>query len=323
MHRITQLIALACIALPFSALAETRLYLAQFDRSQWQIVAADSACHLRHEIPGFGNARITRNLDGDFSVSLLADIPPTTGGVANVISRNPAHWQTADERELQTTRIEANREAFHFSRHGAQRIVSELERGRIVSLRFEAWWHDGTAEVAISNTGFRKALNEHRECVAALHGNETTTANGDNEPQATDPLQVMGYEETPLPNLEANSPSETNENPNQRHEFVFETAEAHLSREARAELRRLAEELRNGGTWGEIVATAYSATSGSDQFNRELARQRAEAVRDYLTQLGIPRNQLRLRAYIAALTPDDEIMNGEHPSSRRVVVTIQ
>ena len=334
-------IVAALLLAPLIASATPRVYLAQIDRAQWRVSISEQACHLSHQIPFFGSVQITQGGPSSPTLTIVTDNPPVEGGIAELISRYPAHWQDSRDTLLQTTRIHPDTRVFRFSQFAARRILSELEQGRIVALRFSSWWHEGTAEVAISNVGFRHALEQHLDCVMALREQPLQQA-----PAPLDPLVEMGYQEIPFSGDDENgddeaaqdslpaattmqNPQTTDEDPQptelqgpNQHVILFDAATADLAPSARASLRALADSLRNDPSWNTVTATAYSDTSGTMRHNQELAQRRAEAVRNYLAQVGIPSNRIQMRAFVATLAPEHDFSGDEAPLNRRVVLAI-
>ena len=78
--------------------------------------------------------------------------------------------------------------------------------------------------------------------------------------------------------------------------LFFDTAQATLRPESRAELNRLAAFLR--GTPGVTLEIAgHTDSEGSDASNQRLSERRAQAVVDFLTEAGIAASRLTVRGY--------------------------
>lgn len=75
-------------------------------------------------------------------------------------------------------------------------------------------------------------------------------------------------------------------------EVLFEYNQAELRSTARQRLRAVAEALRANPA-AEIVIEGHTDSIGSDSFNAQLSQRRAEAVRQFLVDEGIPMHRIR------------------------------
>ncbi len=303
---------LALVPAVAGAAAAPQLYLASWDRSEWHSVASEDGCHLMHEIPHFGLALISQRAPGDSMLSVFTENPPTQADIADVFSRTPPHWDDPAERYLQTVRVEADRRIFHLGHHSTQRIVAELAEGRTVGMRFRAWWRDSDAEVALSNVGFRDAHRAYLSCLAERSGNRPESLHA-----SEDTLAAMGYAAVAFPRPERRErpplpgPSE----------IYFDGATAELGAEARAQLEKVAQALRDPSSWKSLSIAAYSDPRGSRARNGQLADQRARAIADYLIELGIPQERIQLESHVAPPQPGSE--QPQRARHQRAVVIVQ
>jgi sodium-type flagellar protein MotY len=259
---------LLAFALP--AFAAPQLYVAQLDRSTWLLAEQRDSCALSHDIPLFGTAVLAQHAQGAPELTLETLSPPLHGGSAELLSRTPPHWQDAHERFLEMARIHPHKRTFHLSRQTAQQVIAELLAGRMMVLRFQSWWNASTAEVALSNVGFRAGYGEYVRCVDKLQIKSAPIA-----PQA---LAAMGYPPAAVaPQVGVES---------QQHVLLFESGAAYLTASARAHLRALSRELRSHPS-ARVTATGFGDSRGASAYDRQLAARRAEAVRSYLVDLGL------------------------------------
>jgi OOP family OmpA-OmpF porin len=73
---------------------------------------------------------------------------------------------------------------------------------------------------------------------------------------------------------------------------LFDFNNATLKDDGKARLDSFVEELK-GARFNTIVATGYADRIGSTEYNQKLSEMRAQAVRDYLVQKGIPADRIR------------------------------
>jgi outer membrane protein OmpA-like peptidoglycan-associated protein len=73
----------------------------------------------------------------------------------------------------------------------------------------------------------------------------------------------------------------------------------------------------------EVQVIGYTDTTGTDEYDDDLSRQRAEAMRDFLVQHGVPSGQIRVswrgKRELLVPTPD----NTPNEKNRRVVVIVR
>lgn len=91
---------------------------------------------------------------------------------------------------------------------------------------------------------------------------------------------------------------------------------AALDDAARAALDALAQEARTRG--GPIVLRGHSDSQGSDKDNLRTARRRAEVVRDYLVEQGVPRERITVVALGEArpIAPNAKLDGSDDPEGR-------
>lgn len=104
-------------------------------------------------------------------------------------------------------------------------------------------------------------------------------------------------------------------------EIHFAPGAAELTPEARASLDRLIGELRAAAADFYLEVQGHSDASGSESGNWELARRRAEAVRDYLLEeTGLPEDRIGILPLGSSLPAADNRTPGGRARNRRVVV---
>ena len=108
--------------------------------------------------------------------------------------------------------------------------------------------------------------------------------------------------------------------------FAFDSAD--LSPQAQDSLNRLKELIAKGGA-GNIVVTGHTDDKGTDSYNRDLSRRRAEAVRDWLVaQNAAPTTRFRIEAAgksqpkVPNANPDGSDNPEGRAQNRRVEVVI-
>ncbi|MFW6053868.1 MAG: OmpA family protein [Persicimonas sp.] len=105
-------------------------------------------------------------------------------------------------------------------------------------------------------------------------------------------------------------------------QVLFEFGESELRPEARSQLNQVADILRMQED-ARYIVEGHTDAIGSEEFNERLSEQRAQAVRDFLTERGVSDEQVQIRGYGEARpvasneSPEGRAMN------RRVEIVIQ
>lgn len=76
-------------------------------------------------------------------------------------------------------------------------------------------------------------------------------------------------------------------------QVLFLTGKSELLPTAQDQLREVAKALTDSGDDRPIVVEGHTDSRGNEQMNQELSRERAESVRDYLINLGVPAERIR------------------------------
>lgn len=102
---------------------------------------------------------------------------------------------------------------------------------------------------------------------------------------------------------------------------TFENASAILKGDSASSLDRVAADLRKYPQL-EIELQGHTDSSGSDQYNLRLSQQRAEAVRTYLLNQGVPSAQVTARGYGESQPVADNTTADGRAQNRRVVMMV-
>ncbi|TAE86249.1 MAG: OmpA family protein [Bacteroidetes bacterium] len=73
----------------------------------------------------------------------------------------------------------------------------------------------------------------------------------------------------------------------------------------------------------KLIALGYTDAEGSDAMNTKLSKQRASAVVNYLAKIGVPKNQLELRAMGKANLVDKRNTSKGKANNRRVEFLVE
>lgn len=240
--------------------AATLHYEAPVHQAQWQYQQTPYSCELTHAIPGLGVAGFRRDALSDVGFTLQVEEALKAGGKALMIAEPPVWQPDLIKQDLGEVIFQPGSMPFRFGRALTLRILAELERGMQVTLYPDSW--DAIPErvsITLSTVNIRPALATFRQCLAALPVFDTVKLN--------DSL------------------------------VLFDTNSALLGAAAKAQLDVLSEYIKLNRDVRTIHIEAHTDNVASRHYNRRLSQQRAEGVRDYLLDKGVPANQVDLKYF--------------------------
>jgi peptidoglycan-associated lipoprotein len=102
----------------------------------------------------------------------------------------------------------------------------------------------------------------------------------------------------------------------------FSFDKAVLSKDARAALDAFAAQLKTENQNVYIEIQGHTDSTGTAAYNKHLGQARAEAVRDYLDQVGIPLHRMNVISYGATRPVIDNKTRAHRKENRRVVLEV-
>lgn len=234
-------------------------YVASEHQSTWTAESSRLYCSLTHEIPYYGTAVFERRAGGELDFHIQVHRKPRSVGVARLVSSVPAWKHGGVERDLGKMDYTVASKPFRTGAVVARRLLLELERGMFPTLTYKDW-SDGRddIQVALSAVNVRSALGEFLRCLDAQIG------------YTLDDVRTS------------------------RIQFAFNSSE--LTATARKRLDQIGEYLLADPEVRLVTLKGYTDSIGLRRYNQELARRRANAVRDYLIGMGVSRETIRISA---------------------------
>jgi putative exosortase-associated protein (TIGR04073 family) len=105
-------------------------------------------------------------------------------------------------------------------------------------------------------------------------------------------------------------------------DMLFPVGSAQLSKSATVRLQEVARVLRNTPK-AQVLVAGYTDSTGDPSYNRELSRQRAEAVRTYLVRQGVGSQRIELAGYGEASPVGSNETRIGRMSNRRVEIEVR
>ncbi len=271
------------LALP--AQANYQIYGATLEQSRWSADSNPLYCYLRHEIPDYGTAVFSRKPRQALSFTLRVLLAPKRPSHAMLYSEPPPWNHFAHPRQLGSIPVLDSITPFYLNNGWARRLIVELEEGMIPVLRYNDWIDgDDDIKVRISSVNFHDAWREFVECERNLFN--------------------YTYEDIRFS------------------VFQYGFNKVELDELARKQLDRIAEYVKVDPDIEKIRIDGYTDSKGFSRINIKVARRRANAVKQYLLNKGIPASMLKTHAHSEKNAKFSNRTRKGRDMNRRVEVTV-
>lgn len=242
---------------------------ASMAQSHWRVEAAPQACRLIHDIPRYGRAVFSQVPGETLAFALHVYEPPAQPGYATVRSI-PPHWKhDAGVRPLGRVAINPGMTPIRWERELTLRLYYELESGRVAQFLYQDW-ADGLDEVQVSLSPirFRDAFVDFANCMTAMamRGSSFASSIASGESSSATPVPWLIY---------------------------FATDSDELTHHAREILRGLAGALVGKLGDNVLLISGHADRRGTNAYNDRLSMRRTQAVRRFLSTLGIPGEKIQ------------------------------
>lgn len=229
-------------------------YAAGLHEARWETQSSRLQCRLEQEIPAYGRAQFVRDAGLQTRLHIHADHGARSRLEAELISV-PGPWQHgAESQRLGKVKRYLGQMAFRFNSKMSNRLIGELEQGRLPTLAYNEHSAGGKIHVALSSINFRPALEEFRRCNAALI-----------------PVNYKRASNTTI---------------------LFESGKMNLTNSGRRQLQAVADYIKNDPEITRISIEGFSDNIGTRGENYRLSRERAEVVLEHLLRLQVPEDKI-------------------------------
>lgn len=261
MHSLRHSLTVSCVAmlvLAWGASTQAVTFQAPLDATQWQLESSRFACTLSHPIPDFGTAAFEQRAGEDMEFVLSSPQAELLGRETLVMSEAPAWRPGQSTRQLGVITDAVDSRALRLDPPIAKDILTSLYQGQSPTLSNKRWYGTDTpVKVAISSANFQAAYGGYLACVSEL-----------------------------LP---------VNFQQIARSAVLFPSAQWRLSDSTRKRLDLVAMYVKNDPSVTSVFIDGHSDNMGRRLANRDLSRQRAEAVSRYLAKIGLPEEMVTTR----------------------------
>ncbi len=259
-------------------------YSARLDVAQWHSDASIMECKLWQDVPQYGKAVFSMKPGSKLSFYLDSKRPITSTGRAVIKSVAPLWKSDVRERNIGTAPTSTGKRPVVLGDNLASHLIAELELGMFPRIEHDGWYSGHRVDVDVSSVNFQKAYLAYQDCVASL------------SPWTLDELA--------------------------RTMVNFEFDKSDLQENAGERLDAIVGFIKNDPKITSIAVDGHTDAKGSVDYNFALSEKRANAVKAYLIQAGIPEDKIKV-GYHSKLKPlvDNKTDDGR-AKNRRVTVVL-
>lgn len=281
--KISLIISSVVFAAQSSALTR---FESQIENSRWSLTGDIFACTLKHPIPHFGEGEFTKEAGEPMKFVLHPQNEKLGPGQVYIISQAPSWMPGLSPETLEVLPYPGYGLTVEVGGKVAEQMLTSLDKGRHPVVTGTAWENGReNVEVALSNINFNPAYNEFRRCMATL-----------------------------LP---------VNFDQIARTAALFPTNGAELTDRIKRRLDLVAIYVAADPTIEYIYIDGHTDLIGSRRDNRELSKERAERVTEYLLQKGVAPEKIVSRYHGERYPVADNRNNSGRERNRRVTIRLE
>ncbi|WP_242521854.1 OmpA family protein [Motiliproteus sp. SC1-56] len=260
--------------------------MAPVDRTDWQLETSKFECRLSQPIPNFGTATFTHQAGESLSFLLNSSQASLLGDKTLLVEEAPPWRPGASPRQLATLDNGDSGGVLRLDERLARDVLVALYSGNQPAFTNAAWFGgQEPVKVAISAANFQMAYDGYRGCVADL--------------------LPVNYRQIA------------------RSALLFPSSQWRLSDAAKRRLDLVALYVNTDPTITSIFVDGHSDNQGRRLANRDLSRQRAEAVTRYLADIGVDEEMITTRYHGERYPVASNTTQDDRARNRRVTVRLE
>ena len=263
-----------------SVAAEARSFGAGLENSEWYLSESVFDCTLTHDVPSYGRAVFRHRAGEDLGFYLEADLPLMQPGRGLLVVEAPAWRPGEPTRRLGYVQVSDSRRVVEVGRQDAMAMMEGLLSGMAPTVTRQARYQGEPVRVRLSNINFRSGFDGYRRCVSGL--------------------LPVNYDQI------------------QRSRVPFVSGSTSLAERDRELLENIAIYVAADPTVTRLFVDGHSDRFGSRIENRALSEERAQAVADYLIEMGVPADMIVIRSHA-----DQYPVSGNPADNRRTNIRLE
>jgi len=246
-----------------SVSADFRRFEAGIDYAKWTLDASPIQCNLTHDIPQYGVAKFSSgasrkaNMNFDLSLRRYNSVKISEA----VLSSEPPLWRHNKPRmDLGKVMLFPGATPVNIKDGNAWNLLNQLEQGMFPTFAYNSWSNkQDQVSVSLSAVNFQPVYDQFLDCVANLL-----------------PYSFDDIAET----------------------FVyFDFNRSDFTRAAREALGRIGTWLAVDKTMELILLVGHTDNKGKLRYNKKLGKRRADAVKEFFVNAGIPVNKIKTQSF--------------------------
>jgi len=259
MYRLRSLLLAPTLALlSYAGGSAAVTFQAPMDEVQWQLEASQFVCTLSQSIPDFGVATFEHLAGSELQFVLSSPQAELLGQETLVMSEAPPWLPGEGTRRLGVITDAVDSQALRFDSGLAKEMLTSLYQGQTPAISNNRWYGTDTpVKVMISAANFQQAYSSYQGCVSGL--------------------LPVNYQQIA------------------RSAMLFPSAQWRLSDSTKSRLDLIALYIKNDPSVISVFVDGHSDSFGRRLANRDLSRDRAEAVSRYLSKIGVPDEMVTTR----------------------------
>ncbi|UJJ31716.1 flagellar protein MotY [Halopseudomonas maritima] len=265
--------------------AQAMTFQTRMEDVRWQVAGDQFACRLSQSVAGYGEATFVRRAGERAAFELKAWDNPMRPGTAQIFN-DPPPWRPGSAAQPVGQGVVApGSQAMLLPFEQAGRMLAGLASGLQPTIMRSSAAGSESVRVVVSSVGYQQAWNDYQACVSKLL-----------------PISAAQAEQSNI---------------------SFRSGGSVLSDEAKGMLDAILQYLQAADEVSEIVLDGHSDNQGNRLDNRELSRQRALAVRDYLMAQGVEESLFSMRFHGDRYPIASNRTAEGRAANRRVMVRLQ
>ena len=263
LHSLLQLSLVLLSLTSVMTLAELRNYESPLDKAEWSMEGSVIQCQLEQDIPHYGTAVFTseasRRPNMQFELKMRRYSPQRI--ISASLNSEPPLWNHVKPAvELGTVTMFPSSTPISIDDQMAWDLLTELEKGMFPTFSYPALVSDrDEINVAISAVNFQPVYDQFLHCVSNLL-----------------PYSFDDIAETQL---------------------YFEFNRSDFTRKTRDALGRIGAWLAADKQLELVLLAGHTDNKGSLRYNLRLGKKRADAVKEFFVNAGIPARQIQVQSF--------------------------
>lgn len=236
---------------------DAHLYVADVDEAQWTVETSPLYCRLWQGVPAYGRGIFQNNSGERQTFDLESQKKVYDKGTATIRISPPEWIFNRPKKQIAQTQTIKGFHPVLIEEPTVSNMLDELEAGMFPEIQHPGWYEGHWVEVQLSSVNFTAAYADYSQCLGDLY-----------------PANFKQLERTRI---------------------LFDVDKFELKKEYFERLKLIKGYLDIDPEVVKIVVDGHTDNTGSDSYNWDLSKNRAQIVSAYLLKIGVPESKLQVR----------------------------